>query len=77
MHPCYARALHLLARRGLVREPRATARAFAREVAGALPAAPAAAFAQLTEAYLSERFGAQVADGARALARFETALRSR
>jgi hypothetical protein len=76
-HPCYARALRLLARRGFVRESGATARAFAHEVARALPAAAAAAFAQLTEAYLCERFGARAAQGARALAEFERALPSR
>jgi hypothetical protein len=76
LHPCYARALRLLARRGLVRAPAATARAFTGEVAAALPAAVSAAFAQLTETYLRERFGAEPCDGARALARFEEALRS-
>ena len=75
-HPCYARALRLLARRGLVRAQGATARAFAREVGAALPASAAAAFADLTEAYLCERFGARAADGAGALTRFEIALRS-
>jgi protein-glutamine gamma-glutamyltransferase len=73
-HPCYARALRLLARRGLVRRGGATARGFAREIAEALPAAPAAAFAELTEAYLCERFGARAADGSGALLRFEQAL---
>jgi transglutaminase-like putative cysteine protease len=76
VHPCYARALRLLARRGLVRADAATARSFAREVDAALPAQAAAAFADLTEAYLRERFGARAADGSAALARFESALRS-
>jgi transglutaminase-like putative cysteine protease len=76
-HPGYARALRLLARRGLVRRDAATARAFARDVAGALPAAAAAAFAALTEAYLRERFGALASDGAGALTRFESSLRAR
>jgi len=53
----YARALRLLARRGLVRDPAQAARPFAAQVAGALPAAGAAAFARLTEAYLAARFG--------------------
>jgi hypothetical protein len=74
VHPCYARALRLLARRGLVRSAGATARAFAREVDAALPASAAAAFAELTEAYLCERFGARTAAGSAALARFEHAL---
>ena len=73
-HPCYARALRLLARRGLVREAGATARVFAREVAVALPSPAATAFSELTEAYLCERFGARTADGSAALARFEHAL---
>ncbi len=76
-HPCYARALRLLARRGLVRAGGATARAFAREVSRGLPANAAAAFEELTEAYLCERFGARAADGAGALARFEQALARR
>jgi transglutaminase-like putative cysteine protease len=74
-HPCYARALRLLARRGLVRADGATARAFARGVGTALPTGAAAAFAELTEAYLGERFGARTADGSGALARFEQAIR--
>jgi protein-glutamine gamma-glutamyltransferase len=76
-HPCYASALRLLARRGLVRAQGVTARAFAREVGAALPARAAAAFAELTEAYLCERFGARAADGPGALARFEHALAAR
>jgi hypothetical protein len=76
-HPCYARALRLLAHRGLVRAQGATARSFAREVGAALPAGAAAAFAALTEAYLCERFGARAADGAGALARFERAMRGK
>jgi protein-glutamine gamma-glutamyltransferase len=74
-HPDYARALRLLARRGLVRAEGATARTFAREVAGSLPERAATAFAALTEAYLRERFGAIGADSAGALARFEQMLR--
>jgi hypothetical protein len=53
----YARALRLLARRGLRRAPETPARAFAREAEGALPPPAARAFAALTEAYLAERFG--------------------
>jgi transglutaminase-like putative cysteine protease len=73
-HPCYARALRVLARRGHVRPAGATARAFAREIDSTLPAAAAAAFRDLTEAYLCERFGARDADGSGALARFQRAL---
>ena len=74
-HPGYARALRLLARRGLVRPDAATARAFARDVASSLPDAAAAAFDALTEVYLRERFGARAAEGTDALARFEQSLR--
>jgi protein-glutamine gamma-glutamyltransferase len=76
-HPSYARALRLLARRGLVRADGATARSFAREVGAALPLGAGAAFAELTEAYLCERFGARDRQGAAALERFESALRAR
>jgi hypothetical protein len=54
--PEYARALRLLARRGLVREPAASARAFAQRVAEEIPQA-ASAFSALTESYLAIRFG--------------------
>jgi transglutaminase-like putative cysteine protease len=74
VHPGYARALRLLARRGLVRSPAATARGFAREVSAALPDPAAEAFAQLTEAYLCERFGARDAGAERARVRFERTL---
>ncbi len=73
-HPSYARALRLLARRGHVRSVGVTARSFAREVAVDLPAGASAAFTELTEAYLCERFGTRAADGAGALSRFERAL---
>jgi transglutaminase-like putative cysteine protease len=53
----YREALRLLARRGLVREPQATARAFALRVASERPGGAALAFARLTESYLAERFG--------------------
>jgi hypothetical protein len=76
-HPCYARALRLLARRGFVRARGVTARGFAREVGARLPASAGTAFAELTEAYLRERFGARAADGAGALARFEQAIAAR
>jgi transglutaminase-like putative cysteine protease len=60
----YATALRLLARRGLVRAPATPARAFAADVARALPPSAAAAFSGLTEAYLAERFGGRPAPGA-------------
>jgi len=65
----YTQALRLLARRGARREPGDTARAFAARSAAALGPEPALAFAQLTELYLTERFGGRVvvADGAKAL----------
>ena len=53
----YTAGLRLLARRGLVREPAATARAFSREVGRRLSPAAANAFEALTEHYLAERFG--------------------
>jgi transglutaminase-like putative cysteine protease len=53
----YRRALRLLARRGLARDPCTTARDFAVEVSATLPNPAAAAFAALTEDYLAERFG--------------------
>jgi hypothetical protein len=58
----YARALRLLARRGLVRDAATTARAFAARAAEALPPDAAAAFAGLTETYLAERFGGRDAE---------------
>jgi transglutaminase-like putative cysteine protease len=73
----YARALRLLARRGLVREAAATARAFAARVAAERPAA-GPAFAALTEGYLAERFGRTPAgSGAEHLAALRAALRRR
>jgi hypothetical protein len=56
----YAKALGLLARRGLKRQPSQTARAFAAEVAVATNSRAAGAFDLLTEAYLAERFGARL-----------------
>ncbi len=55
--PAYARALQILARRGLSRTPALTPRAFAREVARAVGPAAGSAFAAITEAYLAERYG--------------------
>ncbi len=59
----YARALRLLARRGFLRAPGRTPRAFARELATRIPPAGSAAFAALTEAYLGERYGGRPAAG--------------
>ena len=64
----YARALRILARRGLVRGPAVPARGFAALVAERLPAA-GRAFSALTEAYLAERFGGRPAAGAEAALR--------
>lgn len=72
----YSRALRLLGRRGHVRSPSATARAFAEDVASALPPEAAQAFRALTEQYLADRFsGAPAAGGAQALARLRDSLR--
>ena len=57
----YARALRLLARRGLEREAALPARDFARRAAASLPEPAARAFAALTERYLAERFGGEAA----------------
>lgn len=57
----YARALRLLARRGLVRAPADTARGFAERVRESQPEPVAQAFGQLTEGYLAERFGGRPA----------------
>lgn len=57
----YAHALRLLSRRGFLRPLTRTPRAFAREVAGRLSPAGAAAFSVLTEAYLVERYGGRAA----------------
>ncbi len=53
----YGEALRILARRGLVRAPSATASAFARRVRPELPDAAAHAFDALTAAHLAVRFG--------------------
>jgi transglutaminase-like putative cysteine protease len=67
----YARALRLLARRGLVRGPATPARAFVAEVKQHVPAPSARAFETVTEAYLAARFGSHpepdVSDALRAL----------
>ena len=55
----YRRALSLLARRGLRRDPATTARGFVSELAGQLPGDAHARFARITDAYLAERFGEQ------------------
>jgi transglutaminase-like putative cysteine protease len=54
----YRAALRALARRGHVRSPAKTARAFAAEVRAALPREASTSFERITEAYLAERFGA-------------------
>jgi transglutaminase-like putative cysteine protease len=63
--PFYDEALRLLAARGLVRAPAATARGFAAEAARVLPSRGAAAFGALTEAYLQQRFSHRPAQSAR------------
>jgi len=74
----YARALRLLARRGLRPGPSETARGFALEVSARLPDPAAAAFGRLTEGYLAERFGGREAPGAGDdLERLRRALRGR
>jgi transglutaminase-like putative cysteine protease len=74
----YARALRLLARRGLRRAPCATARGFAEQVEAALGAPVGEPFHALTEAYLAERFGGRPAPaGAPALAALCAALARR
>jgi transglutaminase-like putative cysteine protease len=74
----YRAALAALARRGLVREPATTARAFAELVAHERPGAAAAAFRALTESYLAERFGALAPRaGAAELAALRRSLRRR
>jgi hypothetical protein len=55
--PAYAAGLRLLARRGLVRAPSMTARAFAAQVRARLAPPVGDAFEALTEGYLAERFG--------------------
>jgi len=74
----YARALRLLARRGLVRAPATTAREFARTVRAQQPVMVAQAFDALTEDYLAERFGRRAPPaGARHLAVLERGLEPR
>ena len=75
--PAYAGALRLLARRGLTREPCATARDFAQRASAGLPPAAGVAFGALTECYLSERFGDRPTPAAAAeLRRMRDALRA-
>ena len=56
------RALRLLARRGLQRDPVTTARSFARQVERTAPGPAATVFARITEAYLHQRFSGIPAD---------------
>ncbi len=73
----YAKALRLLARRGLRRDPATTAREFAARVGTEQPGAVATAFDTLTEAYLAERFGGRAPGAAAAaLDTLRTRLRS-
>jgi transglutaminase-like putative cysteine protease len=75
--PAYAASLRLLARRGLVRAPAATARGFAREVTARVSPRAADAFHALTEGYLAERFGgAAPREAERHLAALRAALRA-
>lgn len=53
----YRKALGLLARRGLVRSRSVSAREFARGVGERLPGVGGAAFDEITDHYLAERFG--------------------
>ncbi len=55
----YRRALELLERRGLRREPTTSARDFVSRAAGALPSPALEAFARITDRYLANRFGAR------------------
>ncbi|MEM7413316.1 MAG: DUF3488 and transglutaminase-like domain-containing protein [Myxococcota bacterium] len=73
-HARYERALRLLARRGVVRAPEQSARAYAETVTVAFPREVADAFARLTEEYLAERFGERPDAAADTLQRFEAAL---
>ena len=72
----YGHALRTLSRRGLRRDPAASARDFARASSEELPEHAAAAFSRLTESYLCERFGGrQPADPAVDLRNLRQALR--
>jgi hypothetical protein len=72
----YEQALRALSRRGLLRDPAASARDFARASSGELPEHAAAAFSRLTESYLRERFGGRrPADPAVDLRNLRQALR--
>ncbi len=71
----YRRAQRILARRGWVRGESMSARDFASEVAKEISAPGAAAFAEITDQYLAERFGAAHAiDLSEALATLEDAV---
>ena len=71
----YRRAQRILARRGIERAPNVSAWDFARRVAERLPEPGARAFAEITEAYLAERFGdAPAGDRSAALAALQDAV---
>ena len=71
----YRRAQRILSRRGWVRSESTSARDFAAEVSAEISPSGAAAFAQITEQYLAERFGAaQTIDLSEALATLENAV---
>jgi transglutaminase-like putative cysteine protease len=63
--PDYAKALRLLARRGLSRGAATPARDFAAAVRTRVPAQASSAFDAITEAYLAERFGGRARVDAR------------
>jgi hypothetical protein len=72
----YEEALRLLGRRGLVRDPATTARAFASLAGEKLSPAAARSFAALTELYLAERFGGRLSPAVQAeLRAFRDSLR--
>jgi len=75
----YARALRLLKRRGVVREATVPARAFAHTVHTQVSPEAGAAFRELTERYLAERFGGRPPHphAPRHLAALRRALRAR
>lgn len=71
----YRRAQRILARKGIRRPGPMSARDFVAEVARNLPAEGGRAFAEITEAYLAERFGARAAlDQRRQLAALQHAV---
>lgn len=73
----YARALGLLARKGLKRSPATTARGFLLHVEDAAPASTGPVFARITEAYLNQRFaGIPAGDRSRDLQELRDSLRA-